>query len=237
MNPERARQLASPALQRLLVTIFIMMATIMQVLDITIANVSLPYMQGSLSATLDQVSWVLTSYVVAAAVMTSPVGWLATRYGIKKLLIVCVTGFTVASMLCGVAQNIEEMVRVNIVNDLAVIMSLRVNEVRRDEAPSGPLQQAAFSPPGAGLARSAYSVGLGSHERQRSSRLLCVRPAPHHHRLPACLPLRSRPRRSWPRRSSTCWSRSGDASIPSAYCLRNWARSSNCDLMPSRAST
>jgi MFS transporter, DHA2 family, multidrug resistance protein len=110
MNPERARQLASPALQRLLVTIFIMMATIMQVLDITIANVSLPYMQGSLSATLDQVSWVLTSYVVAAAVMTSPVGWLATRYGIKKLLIVCVTGFTVASMLCGVAQNIEEMV-------------------------------------------------------------------------------------------------------------------------------
>jgi DHA2 family multidrug resistance protein len=110
MNLERARQLVSPALQRLLVTIFIMMATIMQVLDITIANVSLPYMQGSLSATLDQVSWVLTSYVVAAAVMTSPVGWLATRFGIKKLLIVCVTGFTVASMLCGVAQNIEEMV-------------------------------------------------------------------------------------------------------------------------------
>ena len=64
-----------------------MMATIMQVLDITIANVSLPYMQGSLSATLDQVSWVLTSYVVAAAVMTAPVGWLATRFGIKKLLL------------------------------------------------------------------------------------------------------------------------------------------------------
>jgi MFS transporter, DHA2 family, multidrug resistance protein len=100
----------SAPLQRLLVTIFIMMATIMQVLDITIANVSLPYMQGSLSATLDQVSWVLTSYVVAAAVMTSPVGWLATRFGIKKLLVICVTGFTVASMLCGIAQNIEEMV-------------------------------------------------------------------------------------------------------------------------------
>ena len=99
-----------PALQRLLVTIFVMMATIMQVLDITIANVSLPYMQGSLSATLDQVSWVLTSYVVAAAVMTSPVGWLADRFGIKKLLLICVTGFTVASMLCGIAQSIEEMV-------------------------------------------------------------------------------------------------------------------------------
>ncbi len=100
----------NPSLQRLLVTIFIMMATIMQVLDITIANVSLPYMQGSLSATLDQVSWVLTSYVVAAAVMTAPVGWLATRFGIKKLLLICVTGFTVASMLCGIAQSIEEMV-------------------------------------------------------------------------------------------------------------------------------
>src|SRR5262245_13229823 len=80
---------ATPSPQRLLVTIFIMMATIMQVLDITIANVSLPYMQGSLSATLDQVSWVLTSYVVAAAVMTAPVGWLAARFGIKKLLIGC----------------------------------------------------------------------------------------------------------------------------------------------------
>ena len=87
-----------------------MMATIMQVLDITIANVSLPYMQGSLSATLDQVSWVLTSYIVAAAVMTAPVGWLAARFGIKRLLLICVTGFTVASMLCGIAQSIEEMV-------------------------------------------------------------------------------------------------------------------------------
>lgn len=101
---------SSAPLRRLLVTICVMMATIMQVLDITIANVSLPYMQGSLSATLDQVSWVLTSYVVAAAVMTAPVGWLAARYGIKKLLIVCVTGFTIASMLCGIAQNIEEIV-------------------------------------------------------------------------------------------------------------------------------
>ncbi|MBO0741003.1 MAG: DHA2 family efflux MFS transporter permease subunit [Hyphomicrobiaceae bacterium] len=100
----------TPSPQRLLVTIFIMMATIMQVLDITIANVSLPYMQGSLSATLDQVSWVLTSYVVAAAVMTAPVGWLAARFGIKKLLIACVSGFTIASMLCGIAQTIEEMV-------------------------------------------------------------------------------------------------------------------------------
>ncbi len=101
---------ASPSPQRAMITVCVMMATIMQALDITIANVSLPYMQGSLSATLDQVSWVLTSYVVAAAVMTAPVGWLANRFGIKKLLLICVTGFTLASMLCGIAQSIEEMV-------------------------------------------------------------------------------------------------------------------------------
>jgi DHA2 family multidrug resistance protein len=100
----------TPSLQRLMITICVMMATIMQVLDITIANVSLPYMQASLSATLDQVSWVLTSYIVAAAVMTSPVGWLASRFGTKKLLVTCVLGFTGASMLCGIAQNIEEIV-------------------------------------------------------------------------------------------------------------------------------
>lgn len=108
----------TPSTQRLLITISVMMATIMQVLDITIANVSLPYMQGSLSATIDQVSWVLTSYVVAAAVMTAPVGWLAARYGIKKLLITCVTGFTVASMLCGIAQSIEEIVLFRIVQGM-----------------------------------------------------------------------------------------------------------------------
>jgi MFS transporter, DHA2 family, multidrug resistance protein len=109
MTAQRA-QPASPALQRMMTTICVMMATIMQVLDITIANVSLPYMQASLSATLDQVSWVLTSYVVAAAVMTAPVGWLASRFGIKRLLLICVTGFTITSMLCGIAQTIEEMV-------------------------------------------------------------------------------------------------------------------------------
>ena len=100
----------SPTLQRSLITVCVMMATIMQALDMTIANVALPYMQGSLSATLDQVSWVLTSYIVAAAIMTAPVGWLATRFGITRVLITCATGFTAASMLCGVAQSVEQIV-------------------------------------------------------------------------------------------------------------------------------
>jgi DHA2 family multidrug resistance protein len=105
--------LAAPEIgsaKRALLTVCVMMATIMQALDTTIANVALPYMQGSLGTTQDQVSWVLTSYIVAAAIMTAPLGWMATRLGRKKLFSVCVVGFTIASMLCGIAQNIEQMV-------------------------------------------------------------------------------------------------------------------------------
>ena len=97
---------------RALITGCTMVATLMQALDTTIANVALPYMQGSLSATADQITWVLTSYVIAAAIMTAPVGWLAARFGRKNLFIVCLAGFTVASMLCGAAQTLAQMVRV-----------------------------------------------------------------------------------------------------------------------------
>jgi len=108
MNPPLYETIAPGV--RWMLTVCIMMATIMQALDTTIANVALPYMQGSLSTTQDQVNWVLTSYIVAAAIMTSPLGWMATRFGRKKLFIVCTAGFTVASMLCGVALSIEQMV-------------------------------------------------------------------------------------------------------------------------------
>jgi DHA2 family multidrug resistance protein len=87
-----------------------MTATIMQALDTTIANVALPYMQGSLSASQDQINWVLTSYIVAAAIMTAPVGWIANRFGRKRIFIICAGGFTVASVLCGLAQDITQMV-------------------------------------------------------------------------------------------------------------------------------
>ena len=93
-----------------LITACAMVATLMQALDSTIANVALPYMQGSLSATTDQITWVLTSYIVAAAIMTAPVGWLSTRFGRKPLFVTCLVGFTVASMLCGVAQSLTQMV-------------------------------------------------------------------------------------------------------------------------------
>jgi DHA2 family multidrug resistance protein len=95
---------------RALITVCLMVATLMQALDSTIANVALPYMQGSLSATADQITWVLTSYVVAAAIMTAPVGWLAMRFGRKNLFLLCLAGFTGASMLCGAAQSLTQMV-------------------------------------------------------------------------------------------------------------------------------
>jgi DHA2 family multidrug resistance protein len=105
-----AAALAPAGSRRVLVTICTMAATIMQALDTTIANVALPYMQGSLSASLDQINWVLTSYIVAAAIMTAPIGWLSDRFGRKKLFVVCAAGFTVASVLCALAQDITQMV-------------------------------------------------------------------------------------------------------------------------------
>ncbi|WJR78144.1 MDR family MFS transporter [Bradyrhizobium sp. NP1] len=100
----------APGLRRNMVTICAMTATIMQALDTTIANVALPYMQGTLSASQDQINWVLTSYIVAAAIMTAPVGWIANRFGRKRIFIICSAGFTIASVLCGLAQDINQMV-------------------------------------------------------------------------------------------------------------------------------
>jgi MFS transporter, DHA2 family, multidrug resistance protein len=93
-----------------MIVVSIMLATIMQALDTTIANVALPHMQGSLSATQEQISWVLTSYIVAAAIMTPPTGYLAARFGRKRLFLVAIAGFTFASLLCGLAQTLPEMV-------------------------------------------------------------------------------------------------------------------------------
>jgi DHA2 family multidrug resistance protein len=110
MTNVAAAPVAVPGLRRNMVTICAMTATIMQALDTTIANVALPYMQGSLSASQDQINWVLTSYIVAAAIMTAPVGWIANRFGRKRIFILCSGGFTIASVLCGLAQDINQMV-------------------------------------------------------------------------------------------------------------------------------
>src|ERR1700691_3755884 len=107
MSQDNEPDVPGPPQNLALVTFGTMLATIMQALDTTIANVALPYMQGSLSASQDQINWVLTSYIVAAAIMTPPTGWLAARFGRTRLLLGAVAGFTVASVLCGIAQSLE----------------------------------------------------------------------------------------------------------------------------------
>jgi MFS transporter, DHA2 family, multidrug resistance protein len=105
-------------INRTAITICVILATLMQALDTTIANVALPYMQGSVSASQDQIDWVLTSYIVAAAIMTPPTGYLASRFGLKRLFLVSVAGFTVASMLCGMSQSLVQIVLFRILQGL-----------------------------------------------------------------------------------------------------------------------
>jgi DHA2 family multidrug resistance protein len=100
----------APVANRGAITASIMLATFMQGVDTTIANVALPHMQGSFSAAQDQISWVVTSYIVAAAIMTPLTGWLAGRFGIKYVFFFSIAGFTVASALCGVATSLAQMV-------------------------------------------------------------------------------------------------------------------------------
>ena len=102
----------------MLITVSVMLASIMQSLDNTIANVALPRIQGSVSATQDQMAWVLTSYIVAAAIMTPLSGWLAGQIGRKRVFLYSVAGFTVASMLCGLAQSLPQIVLARLVQGL-----------------------------------------------------------------------------------------------------------------------
>ena len=101
------------------ITISIMLATVMNSLDTTIANVALPHIQGSVSASSDQITWVLTSYIVSAAIMTPLSGWLADRIGRKKMFLISIGGFTVASMLCGIATSLPEIVVFRLLQGLA----------------------------------------------------------------------------------------------------------------------
>jgi len=96
--------------RRTFITLSVMLATIMQALDTTIANVALPHMQGTMGATQEQITWVLTSYIVAAAIFMPLTGYLTDRFGRKRVFMWSVVGFTVASMLCGTAQSLSQIV-------------------------------------------------------------------------------------------------------------------------------
>ncbi|MFL5256505.1 MAG: DHA2 family efflux MFS transporter permease subunit [Rhodopila sp.] len=109
-NPAQQAPMGDDVPHRAMITICAIGATLLQSLDQTIANVALPYMQGSFSASYDEITWVLTSYITAAAILTAPVGWMAERFGRKRLYVGCIVGFTIASMLCGAAQSLQQIV-------------------------------------------------------------------------------------------------------------------------------
>ncbi len=106
----RAAAAQGGAANRGMITVSVMLATIMQALDTTIANVALPEMQGAMGATQEQIAWVLTSYIVAAAIVMPLTGFVAARIGRRRLFLWAVAGFTVASMLCGAAQDLTQIV-------------------------------------------------------------------------------------------------------------------------------
>ncbi len=105
--PDHDDGLAQP--RRFWAAFTVWLAVLLAILDSTIANVALPHMAGSLSASQDQISWVLTSYIVSAAIATPLTGWFSTRFGRKRVFLVCIVGFTVASALCGVSGSLVEI--------------------------------------------------------------------------------------------------------------------------------
>src|SRR5919109_4332539 len=101
---------AQPQINPWLIAIAVMSSTFMEVLDTTVVNVSLPHIAGNLSASTDEATWTLTSYLVANAIILPMTGWLAGRFGRKNLLLLSTTGFTLASFLCGIAPNLASLV-------------------------------------------------------------------------------------------------------------------------------
>src|ERR1700683_1633373 len=110
MNSERSIAPATPPLNRPMITATVITACVLQGIDRPIANVALPHIQGSMSAAQDQISWVLTSYIVASAIAMPLTGWLAGRFGIKLVFLISVIGFTITSGLCGAAESLTQLV-------------------------------------------------------------------------------------------------------------------------------
>src|SRR5436189_5884286 len=93
-----------------IIAVSVMLATFMEVLDTSVVNVSLPHIAGSLSASIDEATWTVTSYLVANAIILPMTGWLASVFGRKRLLMLSVIGFTAASFLCGLAPNLSMLI-------------------------------------------------------------------------------------------------------------------------------
>src|SRR5215469_5834744 len=106
--PREAHELS--AAKKWIIALSVMLGTVLEVLDSSIVNVSLPHMQGSFSASVDEIAWVVTSYLVAAGIMIPLTGWIAERFGRKRYFIVSITMFVISSAMCGVAQSLNQIV-------------------------------------------------------------------------------------------------------------------------------
>jgi MFS transporter, DHA2 family, multidrug resistance protein len=146
-----AGSVAHPVINPWIVAISVMFGTFMEVLDTTVVNVSLPHIAGSLSSSVDEATWVLTSYLVANAIILPITGWLANFFGRKRLLLMSVTGFTISSFLCGFAPS------------LALLIFFRVVQGAAGGALQ-PLSQAvlleAFPPESRGKAMGFWGLGI-----------------------------------------------------------------------------
>src|SRR3989449_1384866 len=110
-------QTISPA-RRWAITFSVMMVTVMQVLDSSVTNVALPHMQGSMSAGIEEMSWVITSFLAANAIIIPATGWLSARFGRRRFFLICTVLFTVSSFLSGIAPSLEFLVAIRILQGL-----------------------------------------------------------------------------------------------------------------------
>src|SRR5207248_6495985 len=101
---------AAEEARKWIVAASVILCTILEVLDSSIVNVALPHMQGSFSATIDEVTWVVTTYLVAAGIMIPTTGWTAGQFGRKRYFLISITTFVLSSALCGAAQTLDQMV-------------------------------------------------------------------------------------------------------------------------------
>ncbi|TWJ19806.1 DHA2 family efflux MFS transporter permease subunit [Geobacter argillaceus] len=133
-----------------LITISVMLPTIMEIIDTSVANVALPHMQGSLNAGTDEVAWVLTSYLVSNAVVLPMTGWLSRLFGRKRFLITCIILFTIASFLCGAAPNLETLILFRILQGAAGGALIPISQA---------IMMETFPPHQRGMAMAIFGIG------------------------------------------------------------------------------